>query len=41
MSGYIGELVMERGLSEPINLLEKPFTRTDLLKTIQTALLEK
>jgi two-component system, cell cycle sensor histidine kinase and response regulator CckA len=41
MSGYTGELVMDRGLGEAITLLEKPFTRADLLKTIRTALLEK
>ncbi len=41
MSGYTGELVMDRGLSEAITLLEKPFTRADLLRTIRTALLEK
>jgi hypothetical protein len=41
MSGYTGELVMDRGLNEAIALLEKPFTRADLLRTIRTALFEK
>ena len=36
MSGYTGELVANRGLGIP--LLEKPFTRYDLLKTLDTAL---
>jgi two-component system cell cycle sensor histidine kinase/response regulator CckA len=40
MSGYTSELVVEHGLSEGIALLEKPFTRAALLRTIQTALRE-
>jgi PAS domain S-box-containing protein len=40
MSGYTGELIPERDLQEPgIRLLEKPFTRAGLLRTIQGALL--
>ena len=38
MSGYTGELVMHQGLDGSIRLLEKPFTRADLLKTIDAAL---
>ncbi len=38
MSGYTGELVEDRGLSEGIPLLEKPFTRAALLRTIEAAL---
>jgi CheY-like chemotaxis protein len=38
MSGYTGELVVNHGLSENIALLEKPFTRSALLETIQAAL---
>ena len=38
MSGYTGELVANQGLDSGIRLLEKPFTRADLLKTIDAAL---
>jgi FixJ family two-component response regulator len=38
MSGYTGELVANQGLGGSIRLLEKPFTRADLLKTIDAAL---
>jgi len=38
MSGYTGELVANQGLDGGIRLLEKPFTRADLLKTIDAAL---
>ena len=39
MSGYTGELLAgDHGLTGGITLLEKPFTRTALLKTIHTAL---
>jgi CheY-like chemotaxis protein len=38
MSGYTGELVAHQGLQSGIPLLEKPFTRATLLKTIDTAL---
>jgi len=38
MSGYTGELVMHQGLNSGIPLLEKPFTGTDLLKTLDGAL---
>ncbi len=38
MSGYTGELVANHGLDSGIPLLEKPFTRADLLKTIDAAL---
>jgi FixJ family two-component response regulator len=38
MSGYTGELVGNQTLSGGIPLLEKPFTRTSLLKTIDAAL---
>jgi CheY-like chemotaxis protein len=38
MSGYTGELVTHQGLNSGIRLLEKPFTRTDLLKTLDAAL---
>jgi PAS domain S-box-containing protein len=38
MSGYTGELVANQGLDGGIRLLEKPFTRADLLKTIDTVL---
>ena len=38
MSGYTGELVANQGLDSAIRLLEKPFTRADLLKTIDAAL---
>ena len=39
MSGYTGELALDHGLSEGIGYLEKPFSRTALLSSIQTALL--
>lgn len=38
MSGYTGELVMHHGLQSGIRLLEKPFTRSALLKIIDEAL---
>ena len=38
MSGYTGELVANHGLDGGIRLLEKPFTRADLLKTIDEVL---
>jgi len=38
MSGYTGELVSKHGLDNAIRLLEKPFTRADLLKTIDAVL---
>ena len=38
MSGYTGELVAHQGIDGGIRLLEKPFTRADLLKTVDAAL---
>ena len=38
MSGYTGELVADQGLQNGIRLLEKPFTRAALLKTIDEVL---
>jgi PAS domain S-box-containing protein len=38
MSGYTGELVTNQGLDTSIRLLEKPFTRASLLKTLDAAL---
>jgi len=38
MSGYTGELVMHQGLQGGIRLLEKPFTRWALLKSIDEVL---
>ncbi len=38
MSGYTGELVANQGSDSGIRLLEKPFTRADLLNTIDAAL---
>jgi PAS domain S-box-containing protein len=38
MSGYTGELAAHQGLDTGIRLLEKPFTRADLLKTIDATL---
>ena len=38
MSGYTGELVANQGVDTGIRLLEKPFTRGSLLKTIDAAL---
>ena len=38
MSGYTGELVAHQGLQGGIRLLEKPFTRAALLKTIDEVL---
>ena len=38
MSGYTGELVAHQGLKDGIRLLEKPFTRADLLKMVDEAL---
>ena len=38
MSGYTGELVANHGIDSGLRLLEKPFTRVDLLKTVDAAL---
>jgi PAS domain S-box-containing protein len=38
MSGYTGELVAHQGLQSGIRVLEKPFTKSVLLKTIDEAL---
>ena len=38
MSGYTGELMSNQGLNTGIRLLEKPFTRAALLKTMDAAL---
>jgi two-component system cell cycle sensor histidine kinase/response regulator CckA len=38
MSGYTGELVTHQGLDTGIRLLEKPFTRASLLKTLDNSL---
>jgi DNA-binding NtrC family response regulator len=38
MSGYTGELIAGQGLDSSIKLLEKPFTRAALLKTIDAVL---
>jgi two-component system cell cycle sensor histidine kinase/response regulator CckA len=38
MSGYTGELVTHQGVDGSIRLLEKPFTRASLLKTLDAAL---
>jgi two-component system, cell cycle sensor histidine kinase and response regulator CckA len=38
MSGYTGELISNQGLGSGIRLIEKPFTRADLLKTVDAAL---
>jgi FixJ family two-component response regulator len=39
MSGYTGELIAEREiLNSGITLLEKPFTRSALLKTVHASL---
>ena len=38
MSGYTGELVANQGLDNSIRVLEKPFTRAELLKAIDVAL---
>ncbi|MGB8061407.1 MAG: PAS domain S-box protein [Candidatus Sulfotelmatobacter sp.] len=38
MSGYTGELITHQGLDAGIRLLEKPFTRASLLKTLDAAL---
>ncbi len=38
MSGYTGELMANQGLEGGIRLLEKPFTRAELLKTVDAAL---
>ena len=38
MSGYTGELVANQGIEGGIQLLEKPFTRAELLQTIDAAL---
>jgi PAS domain S-box-containing protein len=38
MSGYTGELVANHGIDRGIRLLEKPFTRADLLGTLDAVL---
>ena len=38
MSGYTGELVVTQGPDRGIRLLEKPFTRANLLKTLDLAM---
>jgi FixJ family two-component response regulator len=39
MSGYTGELIAQaEGLDQGITLLEKPFTKAALLKTIHAAI---
>src|SRR5262249_44137471 len=38
MSGYTGELIANQSLDTSIPLLEKPFTRVSLLKTLDAAL---
>lgn len=38
MSGYTGELVANKGLNSGIPLLEKPFMRSALLKTLDAVL---
>lgn len=38
MSGYTGELMTHQGVDSGIRLLEKPFTRATLLKTLDAAL---
>jgi CheY-like chemotaxis protein len=38
MSGYTGELVVTQGPDSGIRLLEKPFTRANLLKTLDLAM---
>jgi PAS domain S-box-containing protein len=38
MSGYTGELVLQQGLDNRIRLLEKPFSRVELLRTLDAAL---
>jgi PAS domain S-box-containing protein len=38
MSGYTGELVANHGIDRGIRLLEKPFTRSDLLETLEAVL---
>jgi PAS domain S-box-containing protein len=38
MSGYTGELVANQGIDSGIRLLEKPFTRADLLGTLDAVL---
>jgi len=38
MSGYTGELVAGQGLDSSVRLLEKPFTRVALLKTLDEVL---
>jgi len=38
MSGYTGELVANQGIDAGIRLLEKPFTRASLLKTLDATL---
>jgi PAS domain S-box-containing protein len=38
MSGYTGELLADRSMGAGITLLEKPFTRSELLKTVDSLL---
>ncbi len=38
MSGYTGEFVLHQGLDKRIRLLEKPFARAELLRTLDAAL---
>jgi CheY-like chemotaxis protein len=38
MSGYTGEFVLHQGLDNRIRLLEKPFARAELLRTLDIAL---
>jgi DNA-binding response OmpR family regulator len=38
MSGYTKESLSVRGLAEPVNLLRKPFTPTELRRRIRVAL---
>jgi len=38
MSGYTKESLTVRGLAEPVNLLRKPFTPTELRQRIRVAL---
>ena len=38
MSGYTGELIVTQGPDSGIRLLEKPFTRANLLKTLDLAM---
>jgi hypothetical protein len=38
MSGYTGDLVANQGAASNVRLLEKPFTRVSLLKTLDETL---